>query len=225
MTETAKLRISAFVTSLCAALLLVLALATDGSQGLFQLFMPPADYAALLMERASILRLDIGVDLLFIAAYLSFFVLWAQHIAAAGANRTLAAIALGLIMVTALLDAIENAHILAMLRAVELGVLPSQGELLGQQVASQVKFQAVYCGMAVLGLLWRPRKGRIWLSVLFIAQLVAGLAIFVAFGTALKLLYLFRASLFVVGPLLVAALMETRPDQIMSQLPPPLLSQ
>jgi hypothetical protein len=87
--------------------------------------------------------------------------------------------------------------------------LPSQAEILGQQVASQVKFQAVYCGMAALGLMWHPRKGRRWLNALFMAQLVFGLAIFVASGGVLKLLNLFRACLFVVGPLLVAAFIET----------------
>jgi hypothetical protein len=209
MNDIAALRLSAFATSLCAALLLALALATGGSQGLFQLFAPPADYAALLVERAAVLRLDIGADLLFIAAYLSFFILWSRHIVANGGSRTLVAIALGLTMMTALLDAIENAHILAMLRAAELGMLPSQAEILGQQVASQVKFQAVYCGMAALGLMWHPRKGRRWLNALFMAQLVFGLAIFVASGGVLKLFYLFRACLFVVGPLLVVAFIET----------------
>ena len=117
MTAADTLRLSAFATSACALILLVLALTTGGSQGMFQLYAPVADYSALLLKRAAVLRLDIGVDLLFIAAYLSFFVSMARQLIAGGKDRMLVGIALGLVMTTALLDAIENAHILTMLRA------------------------------------------------------------------------------------------------------------
>ncbi len=203
MTAANLLRLSAFATSACALILLILALATGGSQGMFQLYAPVADYSALLLKRAAVLRLDIGVDLLFIAAYLSFFVLMARQLKAGGTDRMLVGIALGLVMTTALLDAIENAHILAMLRAVENGSILSAGQILAQQVASQVKFQAAYCGMAALGLLWPTRTGWGWIKTLFILQLVAGLGIFVVAGGMLKLLYVVRATFFVVGPLLI----------------------
>lgn len=206
---TAPLRLTAFATSTCALILLILALATGGSQGLFQLYAPVADYSALLLKRAPVLRLDIGIDLLFIAAYLSFFVLMARRLLADGSDRLLVGIALGLVMMTALLDAIENAHILAMLRAVENGGVLSAGQILAQQVASQVKFQAAYYGMAGLGLLWPTRPGWGWIKALFILQLVAGLGIFIVAGGVLKLLYLIRATFFVVGPLLIVASVKT----------------
>jgi hypothetical protein len=213
MTAATPLRLSAFATSACAAILLVLALATGGSQGLFQLYAPVADYSALLLKRAAVLRLDIGIDLLFIAAYLSFFVLMARRMITGGSDRFLVGLALGLVMTTALLDAIENAHILAMLRAVENGGLLSSGQILAQQVASQVKFQTAYCGMAALGLLWPTRAGWGWIKAVFVIQLVAGLGIFVVAGGALKLLYLIRATFFVVGPLLVVASATAVSDQ------------
>jgi hypothetical protein len=209
MTPVNPLRLTAFATSACALILLALALATGGSQGLFQLYAPVPDYSALLLKRASVLRLDIGIDLLFIAAYLSFFVLMARQLLVSGADRLLVSIALGLVMMTALLDAIENAHILAMLRAVENGGGLSAGQILAQQVASQVKFQAAYYGMAGLGLLWPMRAGWGWIKALFILQLVAGLGIFVVAGGALKLLYLIRATFFVIGPLLIVGSVKT----------------
>jgi hypothetical protein len=209
MTPVNPLRLTAFTTSICALILLALALATGGSQGLFQVYAPVADYSALLLKRASVLRLDIGIDLLFIAAYLSFFVLMARQLLVSGADRLLVSIALGLVMMTALLDAIENAHILAMLRAVENGGVLSAGQILAQQLASQVKFQAAYYGMAGLGLLWPMRAGWGWIKALFILQLVAGLGIFVVAGGALKLLYLIRATFFVIGPLLIVASVKT----------------
>jgi hypothetical protein len=212
MTPATPLRIGAFTTSACASILLVLALATGGSQGLFQLYAPVADYSALLLKRADVLRLDIGVDLLFIAAYLGFFVLMARQSIARGADRMFVGIALGLVMTTALLDAIENAHILAMLRMVESGGALSSGQIVAQQIASQVKFQAAYCGMAALGLLWPMRVGWGWTKALFVLQLGAGLGIFVVAGGALKLLYLVRAMFFIVGPLLVVASAAPAPD-------------
>jgi hypothetical protein len=212
MTTATPLRLTAFATSTCALILLILAVATGGSQGLFQLYAPVADYSALLLKRAPVLRLDIGIDLLFIAAYLSFFVLMGRQLLMDGSDRLIVGIALGLVMMTALLDAIENAHILAMLRAVESGGILSAGQILAQQVASQVKFQAAYCGMAGLGLLWPMRAGWGWTKTLFILQLAAGLGIFVVAGGALKLLYLIRAIFFVVGPLLIIASVKTSAD-------------
>lgn len=197
------LRLSAYATSACAMLLLILALATRGSQGLFQLYAPSAEYSALLLNRAAVLRLDISIDLLFIAAYASFFVLMARQMVDRGTDRMLVGIGLGLVMTTALLDAIENAHILAMLRAVENGIVLSDGQILTQQVASQVKFQAAYCGIAALGLLWPTRNGWAWVKALFILQLVAGLGIFTVADSMLKPLYVIRAIFFVVGPLLI----------------------
>lgn len=203
MTAANSLRFSAFATSACAVFLLILALTTGGSQGLFQLYEPRGEYSSLLLSRASVLRLDIGIDLLFIAAYLCFFTLMANEMIARGIDQMLVRIGLGLVMTTALLDAIENAHILAMLRAVENGSVLSTGQILAQQVASQVKFQAAYCGIAALGLLWPTRNGWAWIKILFIVQLVAGICIFVAVEGMLKLLYVIRAIFFVVGPLLV----------------------
>jgi hypothetical protein len=198
-------QLSAYATSLCAALLLWLALSSGGSQGLFQLVWPIEDYSAKLLARADLLRVDIGLDLVFISAYLTFFTLWSRKIAEQGADRLLVGLALSLVMMTGLLDAIENAHILAMLRCVEMGGALSQGEILLQQVASQVKFQMAYAGMAGLGLLWQTSLRWQWLKVLFLVQMLAGLALHVTTGDMLKPLYLFRASFFVVGPLLVLA--------------------
>jgi hypothetical protein len=208
MIRANTIRVAAIGTSICAATLLVLALATGGSQGLFQLYAHPDSYADLLRERGTALRWDIGIDLLFIAAYSSFIIMWSRWIIADGADRFLVNFALALVMMTALLDAIENAHILAMLRAAELGSQPSQGEILAQQVASQVKFQAAYFGMAGLGMLFRPRDGWGWVKALFFLQLIAGLAIFVTSGGVMKALYLFRALFFVAGPPLVLAASE-----------------
>lgn len=197
------LRIFGWLTSACALGLLVMALATGGSQGVFQLFAPSPDYAAHLLSRADNLRWDIGLDSLFIPAYLGFFVLWARRMRNGGGEGPLIALALALVMMTAMLDAIENAHILAMLRSSELGIVPGRGEILAQQVASQVKFHAAYIGMAGLGMLWTPKPGWAWVRWVFVGQLFAGLPIFVTVGGVLRTLFLARAIFFVVGPHLV----------------------
>jgi hypothetical protein len=51
---------------LLACTLFALALATQGSQGLFQINPTAADYAALLISRAPFLRADLGLDFIFI---------------------------------------------------------------------------------------------------------------------------------------------------------------
>lgn len=196
-------RLSGIATSLCAALLLALAIGTGGSQGLFQLYQPAESYASLLVARAGVLRIDLGVDMVFIAAYGSFFLLWSRAMLKTGHDPLLVGIGLALVGLTAVLDAAENAHILTMLRMAEAGQSLSGAAIAAQQVASQVKFHAAYCGMALLGLTWMPKPEWRWIRLVFLFQLVMGLAIFIAAGSVLQMLYLMRGLFFALGPILV----------------------
>ena len=72
-TERATLNLGV-LGGVLAFTLFALALATQGSQGLFQINRPAADYAALLIQRAPFLRADLGLDFIFIVIYSAFFV-------------------------------------------------------------------------------------------------------------------------------------------------------
>jgi hypothetical protein len=145
------------VGGMLAFALFALALATQGSQGQFQINRPATDYAALLVERASSLRADLGLDFIFIVVYSAFFIAlalvlkrWVEGQPFRDNVATIVNIAIGALLITGVLDAVENAHILAMLSMAEQGESIGQSEIAGQMVESQIKFLFSYFGVFVL---------------------------------------------------------------------------
>jgi hypothetical protein len=124
-------------------------LATGGfSQEFFELSPTPAAVAAQLTDQPAHtfgLRLNLGLDNLFVIAYTGFFVLLAVRFRGLLSPVTIG-VALGALLLTALLDAIENHHILLMLHAFQHGEPPSVAELEAQMVVSNLKFHASYLG-------------------------------------------------------------------------------
>ncbi len=101
-----------------------------------------------LLQNPTGLRLNVGLDNLFIVAYCTFFVLLAVRLRPLH-DPLHFGIALGAMLLTALLDAIENHHILVMLFSAERSLPISVGESQIQMIASSVKFQANYVSMAL----------------------------------------------------------------------------
>jgi len=101
------------------------------------------------------------------------------------------------------LDITENAHILAMLRAAEIGHLVTIDELVFRQNASQIKFQCFHMGFLFLALDTPVKKGWVFLKWVFLAQMIAGLMIFMTTDQLRTMLYFFRAAFFIAGPLLI----------------------
>jgi hypothetical protein len=121
---------------------------TGFSQEFFQLS-PSVDAIAAQLTGQPVhdfgLRLNIGLDNFFIIVYCAFFVVLAarlrglMHPAIIGAG-------LGALLLTGLLDAIENHHIIAMLHGFEHGMPLSTDESRYQMVESNLKFHAAYLG-------------------------------------------------------------------------------
>jgi hypothetical protein len=111
----------------------------------------PAAYAADLRAHPGALRAALGVDSVFIVLYGVFFVLLAQRLATPQ-TRTLVALGLGFLLATAVLDMVEDHHILALLHGAELGLDPGPGDLTLQHTISQVKFHVSYLGLFLFGL-------------------------------------------------------------------------
>jgi hypothetical protein len=121
-------------------------LATGFSQEFFQLAPSPAAVTAQLGNQPAHsfgLRLNLGLDNLFIVVYCAFFVFVAvrlhDHL-----SRVTIGVALGSILLTGLLDAVENHHILAVLHAFQDGAPISSEEMQLQFVASNLKFHGTY---------------------------------------------------------------------------------
>jgi hypothetical protein len=150
-------------------------LATGGfSQEFFELSPSPAAVAAQLTDQPAHtfgLRLNVGLDNLFIIAYSAFFVLLAVRFRGLLSPITVG-VALGALLLTALLDAVENHHILLMLHAFQHGEPVSAAELEAQMVGSNLKFHASYLGAFLfafgffrLGGLGRAIAWLLWLYV------------------------------------------------------------
>ncbi|MGY8667912.1 hypothetical protein Q3C01_36895 [Bradyrhizobium sp. UFLA05-109] len=204
---------------LLALMLFALALATQGSQGLFQINRPAADYATLLVQRAPFLRTDLGLDFIFIVVYSAFFISLALVLKAWVADKpfrtnvaTVVNFAIGAILITGVLDAIENAHLLAMLTMAEQGQSIGQGEIAGQMVESQIKFMFSYFGLFVLSFAL-PEEAAIEKLIVMVfrwIQLPVGIGIFVLPPELVRPLFIFRAIFFFAGLWAMAGIIVQR---------------
>jgi hypothetical protein len=139
----------AFLASAVVLCMVAGILATGGfSQEFFELGPTPAAVAAQLSDQPAHtfgLRLNVGLDNLFIIAYTAFFVLLAVRFRGLLSPVTIG-VALGALLMTALLDAVENHHILLMLHAFQHSEPLSVEQLELQMIVSNLKFHASYFG-------------------------------------------------------------------------------
>lgn len=157
-----------------------ISLATGASQEAHEHFARPELYAVGLLEHAGSLRAVFALDIAFLALYTSFFAALAKYLGDQG--RPFVRIAFGLIVATAVLDIIEDHHIVGMLDSAEAGVLPSATEILVQSVISSTKFSISYVALVLFGLAI-PRTSTLgWVLAIF---LTAGTLISAVIGYAL----------------------------------------
>lgn len=201
------LALLAILSALTVIALLAVAFSAGISQEVFQAARLAEQNAARLAANPTGLRFNIGLDNLFIVLYASFFVLLTIRL-----KDVLPAphryVALAALMLTALLDAAENHHILAMLFSAEQNIPLTTGESQFQMAASFVKFQASYVGMFLyafglyrLGGLGRPLAWGIWLVYVPI-----GLVIYMVPPEASRSLVLARAFCFIAAFACAAAI-------------------
>lgn len=188
-----------------ALVLLLTSLLAGGSQETFQIVRPVEEYTALLKSQAFGLRLSFTFDDIFIVLYTAFFTLLVM-ILKGQADHSLVNLALGAILLTAVLDAVENAHILTMLAQAEAGLPIPLSEIAWQMMVSQIKFLSSYLSIFLIGLIF-PRetlleKMTAW-SFLFL-QLPLGVLILTLPREWAAPLVIARAAFFIVGLLLTA---------------------
>ena len=130
-----------------------------------------ADYVHALLAQAGPLRLLMGLDVAFLALYTAFFATLAS-ILRRTQRGTLAAdlVVLGIaaMVAVAVLDIVEDHHILALLRLAELAKVVDDGALAFQQTLSSTKFSLSYIALVAFGLAI-PRTSRLgWLLAAFL---------------------------------------------------------
>jgi hypothetical protein len=145
-------RILAALAFLAAAIVLVMvaAILATGffSQEFFELAPSPASVADQLRDQPLHtlgLRINLGLDNLFIVVYSAFFVFLAVRLRTL-LSPAIVAVALAALLLTALLDAVENHHIMLMLHDFQHGTPISADELQWQMLVSNLKFHASYVG-------------------------------------------------------------------------------
>jgi len=142
------LAVSGFLASGTVLCMVAGIFATGFSQEFFQLSPSVHAIAAQLTGQPAHdfgLRLNIGLDNFFIIVYCAFFVLLAARLRGL-VHPGIVGVGLGAILLTGLLDAIENHHIMAMLHGFEHGMPLSTDESRYQMVESNLKFHAAYLG-------------------------------------------------------------------------------
>jgi hypothetical protein len=162
------------LAALIVAGMVVGIVSTGMSQDFFQSARPIEAHIARLTASplgATGLRINLGLDNLFIVVYGAFFVFLAVRLRAV-LDPWAGAVALAAILLTALLDAIENHHILMMLHSAERGMSLATGESQIQMIVSAVKFHSSYLatfllafGFLRLGGVGRAIAWALWLYV------------------------------------------------------------
>ncbi|MBV8762134.1 MAG: hypothetical protein JO257_32875 [Deltaproteobacteria bacterium] len=179
-------KLAMYLAAASAAVLVVmtvLSLATGASQEVHEHFALPEPYAMSLLAHAGALRGLMALDLAFLILYTAFFAALAAYLRERGQPFT--RLALGFMIACAMLDVIEDHHILAMLRAAELGVLSGANHITFQAVESATKFSVSFASLVLFGIAV-PRTTRLgWvLSVFLIVGTLANAVIGYALGPA-----------------------------------------
>jgi len=158
------LGILAALAGLTVAVMVVGILYTRSTQDFFQSARSLEAYSAFVATPLGPLglRLNLGLDNLFMVFYGAFFVFLTVRLRGMLDSRLLA-VALTALMLTVLLDSIENHHIMTMVHSLQAGlpVSTTDGQL--QMIVSQVKFHASYLGVLLFafGYLQFGRLGRV----------------------------------------------------------------
>lgn len=194
----------------CAAVVGMIAIffATGVGQDPLQFVHPSDEYGRLLLENPAALRACLALDNLFIVFYASMFVALAVVLDRAGSPRVAVASSIGLLLLVALLDMVENFHFMVMLAEAEQGSLPSSREISLQVLESLFKFHVSYLGLFLLGfaLPRRTAKQRLLGNLSWFVQLPVGVLIYVVPHSVAVPLVFARFAYFVTALLLIATI-------------------
>ena len=173
----------AFLAAAIVVVMVAAILATGlFSQEFFELAPSPASVADQLRDPAHAfgLRINLGLDNFFIVVYSAFFTLLAVRLRTLLSPVTIA-VALAAFLLTALLDAVENHHILLMLHDFQHGASITAEELQWQMLVSNLKFHASYVGafLFAFGFYRLGGLGRVIAALVWFGYVPLGMITFV----------------------------------------------
>lgn len=142
--------------------MVIVSMVTGATQEAHEHFDIPNAYALSLIEHAAALRVTFALDVAFLALYTSFFAAFALYLWKRG--QPFARLALGFMIGCAVLDIVEDHHIVTMLDAALRGIAPSNGEIAFQAVLSSTKFSLSYVALVLFGLAI-PRDTKLGLAL------------------------------------------------------------
>ena len=202
------LAILATLAALTVASMVVAILYTRGSQDFFQTSRSIEAYSAYLATPLAALglRLNLGLDNLFMIFYGAFFVVLSIRLRPMLDPRLLG-VALTAMMLTVVLDSIENHHIMTMVHSIQNGLPLSVTDGQLQMIASQVKFHSSYLAALLFsfGFLQFGRLGRI-IAIALWCYIPCGVLISVTPVESAQALVLGRTIFFVFAFILSAVL-------------------
>ncbi|HTL34887.1 MAG TPA: hypothetical protein VL326_17280 [Kofleriaceae bacterium] len=155
-------------------LMVITGMITGATQEKHEHFMFPEQYAVSLLGEAKGLRILMALDIAFLILYTAFFAAFTKYLRAIG--RPFAVLGFGAMLATAILDIIEDHHIISMLESVEHRVLPSAAMIQLQAAESAVKFSMSFLALVFYGLAV-PRNTKLGLALclfLTVGTLVSG---------------------------------------------------
>ncbi|HEY1556355.1 MAG TPA: hypothetical protein VGF94_16085 [Kofleriaceae bacterium] len=201
-------------TAAVMVVMAVLGIATGASQELHEHFAQPQAYAMALVERGGALRVMMGLDLAFIVLYTMFFAAEAAYLRERRQPAVLVWLGFAAIVATALLDFVEDHHILVLLDEAEAHVLPTIGAIAFQSVLSATKFSCSFIGFVAFGLAI-PRDTKLGLGFgmfLVIGTLISAVLSYAAPPDSLATLETMRFAGFFLGFVLGIAWLRKQPD-------------
>jgi hypothetical protein len=199
------LAILAALAALTVAFMVAGILTTRSSQDFFQSARTVEAHPAAPLSSLG-LRLNLGLDNLFMIFYGAFFAGLAARLRGMLDPRLLGT-ALAALMLTVLLDSFENHHIMTMVHSIEEGLPLSAAEGEMQMIASAIKFHASYLGVLLFsfGFLQFGKLGRA-IAIALWAYIPCGVLISVMPVEQAKALVLGRTIFFVFAFILSAIL-------------------
>lgn len=150
---------------------------TGATQEVHEHYHPPAEYATNLLAHPGGLRLLMGLDVAFLVLYTAFFGALAKYL-----KSTLAWIGFAAMAAVAVLDIIEDHHILSLLALAEHGKSIDDASIAFQEILSSTKFSISYLALFLFGISV-PRTSKLaWALCLFltVGNLMTGVLGFAA---------------------------------------------
>ncbi|HUS28391.1 MAG TPA: hypothetical protein VMZ53_07780 [Kofleriaceae bacterium] len=155
-------------------LMVITGVITGATQEKHEHFMAPEEYALSLLAEPKGLRTLMGLDIAFAILYTAFFAAFTKYLRALG--RPFVTLAFGAMLATAILDFIEDHHIISMLESAEHRVFPTASAIQFQAAESAVKFSMSFLALVLYGLAV-PRTTKLGLALclfLVVGTLISG---------------------------------------------------